>query len=313
MLYLIKGKIDFLRKREINLAVDEFKKGDNNLNVDYLPSTSYIKGKIFDKISPSLFGDAPIVVVESFDNGNDQLQEDLLKILEDDACLGQSLLILEHKGGVKGRKIINLATKKSASGLTKVIETPDIKWDNQKIDFVVNEFRKLGFRINQEAASKLVDSVGEDISELYGYIKQISNDVDENEKVISSEIITRYFEGHRQVEIFNVVDTILSNQKDQALMLFRLYIESGGAIQALVGVMYKKFETLVEILLIDSGKKVDIKMNPYVMKVTRPLLNKYSPQKIAKSIEQLHLIDLASKGGDSDGGFSAFEKFIVEL
>lgn len=69
---------------------------------------------------------------------------------------GSSVVICQHEGGVKGRKIIDQLVKAGA----RKEDVPDLKKPDAQLNFVLGEFEKRGRRVEPMAAQQLVSVLG---------------------------------------------------------------------------------------------------------------------------------------------------------
>ncbi|MFN9982396.1 MAG: DNA polymerase III subunit delta, partial [bacterium] len=92
-------------------------------------------------MAPSLFGDERIVVIKEIQDLDSDCSEEIVSYLEnpDDNLT----LVLWHKGGVKGKALVDKLKKSGA----QIILAEAIKKEGEKSEFIRGEFKKLDRKI----------------------------------------------------------------------------------------------------------------------------------------------------------------------
>jgi DNA polymerase-3 subunit delta len=128
-------------------------------------------GVITDNLAPSLFGDQRVVVIKEIQDLDSDCSEEISTYLESQ---DENLtLLLWHKGGVKGKALVDKVKKAGA----QIIAAEAIKKESEKSDFVRSEFKRLNRKITTEAVQALLDSLGSDLRELSAACSQLASDV----------------------------------------------------------------------------------------------------------------------------------------
>ena len=140
-------------------------------------------GAITDSLAPSLFGDARIVVIKEIQDLVADCSDEIIEYLSNpDESLN---LVLWHKGGVKGKALVDKVKKAGA----EVISAEAIKKDSDKAEFVRGEFKNLGRKISTEAVQALIDSLGSDLRELGGACSQLASDVQDGKLIDEDDAV----------------------------------------------------------------------------------------------------------------------------
>jgi len=95
-------------------------------------------------------------------------------------------LVLWHKGGVKGKALVDKLKKSGA----QIILAEAIKKEGEKSEFIRSEFKKLDRKITTEAVQALIDSLGNDLRELSGACSQLASDVAVGKTIDEEDVVS---------------------------------------------------------------------------------------------------------------------------
>ena len=143
-----------------------------------LDATSADQYAFDEAVSPSLLSDVAVVKLVNLQNADEKLAEALVAYTKQAAKdpNGSSVVICQHEGGVKGRKIIDQLVKAGA----RKEDVPDLKKPDAQLNFVLGEFEKRGRRVEPMAAQQLVSVLGGKTGELAAMCEQLCFDFDDN-------------------------------------------------------------------------------------------------------------------------------------
>ena len=129
-----------------------------------LDATSADQYAFDEAVRPSLLSDTAVVKIINLQNADEKFAETLVSYTKQAAKdpNGSSIVICQHEGGVKGRKIIDQLTKAGA----RKVDVPDLKKPDAQLNFVLGEFEKRGRRVEPMAAQQLVSVLGGKTGEL---------------------------------------------------------------------------------------------------------------------------------------------------
>ena len=111
-------------------------------------------GELASITAPSLFDAVPVVVVRDAQNASKDLTDELARLAADPPP--EVLAVVTHAGGVKGKALLASLAGTGA----RVIECPKITRVADRMDFVREEFRAAGRRIDDSGMRALIDAVG---------------------------------------------------------------------------------------------------------------------------------------------------------
>jgi DNA polymerase-3 subunit delta len=267
-------------------------------------------GAITDSLAPSLFGDARIVVIKEIQDLVADCSDEIIEYLSDpDESLN---LVLWHKGGVKGKALVDKVKKAGA----EVILAEAIKKDSDKAEFVRGEFKSLGRKISTEAVQALIDSLGSDLRELGGACSQLASDVQDG-KLIDEDDVAAYQRGRIETTGYDVADAVLDGKTALALISLRNAINTGTDPVLIVSAIAASIRTMAKVSGASRGLKSydlasQLGLPPWQIDKARRQLSGWSENALARSVITLAQADADIKGAAADPAY-ALERAIITI
>ena len=243
-LVLVQGAEGLLADRAISKIISS-KPGAQviTLSADEIES-----GVITDNLAPSLFADARVVVIKEIQDLSSDCSDEISDYLENQ---DENLtLILWHKGGVKGKALVDKIKKAKA----EVIAIEVVKKDSEKSDFIRSEFKRLERKVSTEAVSALIDSLGSDLQELSAACSQLASDVAFS-KIIDEDDVRAYQQGRVESTGFDVADAALDGKTAIALINLRNALATGTDPVLIVSAVASSLRTLAKVSGHSSSSK----------------------------------------------------------
>lgn len=267
-------------------------------------------GAITDALAPSLFGDERIIVIREIQDLAGELQDEILSYLDNQD--EQVLLVLCHKGGVKGKALLEKIKKFSP----QIITADAIKKDVDKNSFVKSEFTRLGRAIDSEAVTAIVSALGSDMREMSGVCSQLASDTPAG-RPINVEDVEKFQQGRVETSGFDVADAILDGQTDRALITLRRALESGVEPVLIIAALASSLRTLAKVSGASRGVNAfqlasTLALAPWQIDKARKQLMRQSPQTLAQAVILLAQADADIKGAASDPGY-ALERTLIAI
>ncbi|MDO5033972.1 MAG: DNA polymerase III subunit delta [Actinomycetaceae bacterium] len=300
---LIKSKEPLLAERAVSKLRDLAKKADPEVDMVRIEASSYEAGELATYTSPSLFGEARFVYIPNLEAGSPPLFDDLAQYVEHPEP--DATVILRHNGGNAGRKVLNAATK--AKVPTFVFE--ELKYPNQKADFVREDVRRAKRRIEPEAVQALVDALGSDLAELMAMTSQLLQDV---EGTITSAHVHKYQAGRVEATAFAVADAAVAGNAAQALTLLRHALATGASAPALVGGIAMKVRQVAKVSIRPPRPASELGMQSWQVDKIRRELRGWNEDRLRRSVMAVAEADAAVKGESMDAEF-ALEKLVLTV
>jgi len=255
-------------------------------------------GFITDSLAPSLFGDARVVVIKDLQDLTAECSDEVVSYLENQ---DENLtLVLWHKGGVKGKAMIDKIKKLNP----EIIAADLIKKESEKSDFVRAEFKRLERKISVEGVNALVDSLGSDLRELSAACSQLASDV-ALQKVIDEDDVARYQMGRVESTGFDVADAALEGKTAIALINLRNALATGTDPVLIVSALASSLRTLAKVSGASRSAKSfelasTLAIAPWQIDKARRQLTGWSEGGLAKAVVAIAAADADIKGAASD-------------
>ena len=306
---LVVGGEELLAERAVAAVVGAAREADPELVVETLEAAGYEPGKLELLASPSLFGGGTVVVVNGVEAANDAFVADATRYVAapaPDVCV-----VLRYSGGTRARALLEAAR---AAGAPEAACQP-ISKDEEKVDFVTGEFRRLGRKASASAVRALVDAVGSDLRELASACSQLAEDADGAARIEADDVELR-FGGRVEVTGFRVADAAVAGQAGQALALLRHALATGADPVPLVAALATKVRALAKVSAAGRGRSADLAgalgMAPWQVDRARRELSGWREAGLASAVLALAEADAAVKGGGRDPVY-AVEKAVLAI
>lgn len=276
-----------------------------------LDATSADQYAFDEAVSPSLLSDVAVVKLVNLQNADEKLAEALVTYTKQAAKdpNGSSVVICQHEGGVKGRKIIDQLVKAGA----RKEDVPDLKKPDAQLNFVLGEFEKRGRRVEPMAAQQLVSVLGGKTGELAAMCEQLCFDFDDNP--MGLDCVNQYLTANPQVTGFAPWQTrpwkakpARSHRHDACSCGTR--DRSHRVDRALA----MKLRTIAKASAVRAGtiSQAEAKTNPWVLKNAMRQLGGWTSAGLAHCIRMLAWADEQSKTNGGDPVY-ALERCIEDI
>ena len=305
-LVLVQGAEALLAERAISKIIAS----NPDAQVITLSADEIESGVITDNLAPSLFSDARVVVIKEIQDLTSDCSDEVGDYLENQ---DENLtLILWHKGGVKGKALVDKIKKAKA----EVIVFEVIKKDSEKSDFIRSEFKRLERKVSTEAVSALIDSLGSDLQELSAACSQLASDVAFS-KIIDEDDVKAYQQGRVESTGFDVADAALDGKTAIALINLRNALATGTDPVLIVSALASSLRTLAKVSGQSSSSKSFelasiLALPPWQIDKARRQLSGWNEIGLTKAVIAIANADADIKGAASDPIY-ALERAIMTV
>ena len=268
-------------------------------------------GRYSEVIAPSLFADKRVVVIRDLQDAQAEVAEEIIHSLDQ---LDPNLhLIFIHRGGVKGKGLVEKIKKAKA----EVITCEPMKKITDKQTFVREEFARHGRKISSGGVSALIDATGSDMRELAAACSQIAFDTIASKATIDEDDIAKYYQGRVEATGFDVADAAVAGDPQGALIALRNALDSGTDPIMIISAIATSVRTIAKV----SGAPRNanpyqlassLKLAPWQIEKARRQMSKWAPGMITFSIKEWARADLAVKGAEADPIY-ALERTVVAI
>ncbi|MBD8080742.1 DNA polymerase III subunit delta [Cellulosimicrobium arenosum] len=303
---LVQGPESLLAERAVDALVDLARERDPQVEKIALEGASYQAGSLSVATSPSLFGEAKIVVVGGAEAATEELVADVTAYVPV-ADPGTTVVVV-HGGGVRGKRMLDAIR---ASG-APVVLAEAIKKDSDKVAFVTAEFRRARRRIDASGVRALVEALGTDLRELAAACGQLVTDT---EGTVTEQVVDRYYGGRVEATGFRVADAAVAGSTGEAVALLRHALATGADPVPLVAALAMKLRALAKVGAArgrGSASAKDLGMAPWQVDRARRELAGWTPEGLATAISAVAQADAEVKGAGRDPVF-AVERAVLTI
>jgi len=291
-------------------AISDFIAARPEAEVNSLDASEIEVGAITDALSPSLFGGDRIVVLKELQDLDSDCADELLAYIESPE--EDIDLLLWHKGGVKGKAVLDKIKKAKPT----IIECETIKKDGDKADFVRQEFKRLGRKVSTDAVQALIDALGSDLRELNSAISQLSSDVIAG-KMIDADDVDKYQQGRVETSGFDVADAAMERKQAAALIALRNALDTGTDPVMIVSALASNLRAVGKVSGISRGVRSydvagELGMAPWQIDKARRTLAHWTPETLTRAVIAVAQADADIKGAAADP-IHALERAIIAM
>jgi len=307
-LYLLLGSEGALADRALTKLNAELK--EEKCEITTIAAPDAILGDISDALAPSLFSERRALIIKDLQDLPEESREEITRYL--DAPDDLTTLIFVHKGGVKGKALLD-AIKKAKP---EIISCEPMKKEAEKEEFVKSLFLDSGRKATSGAIAALVGALGSDMRELQAAVSQICLDAQVG-KTIDEAIVDKFHQGRVETTGFDVADATLDGNLPGALVALRSALETGTDPVMITSAIASNLRSLAKVSGVNRGARSfevagELGMAPWQIDKARRQLAGWSPRSIAKAVQAIALADAQVKGASSDPIF-ALEKALATI
>jgi DNA polymerase-3 subunit delta len=306
-IYLILGPESALAERALTKLQAELK--DEKCEVTTLFAGDTIVGDIADALAPSLFSERRALIIRDLQDLPEDNRAEITRYIEAPDQL--TTLIFVHKGGVKGKALIDAIKKVKP----QIIACEALKKEAEKSEFVKTLFLDLGRKASPAAVAALVGALGNDLRELAGAVTQISADAPAG--VIDELMVDKFHQGRIETTGFDVADATLDGNLPAALIALRSALETGTDPVMITSAIASSLRSLAKVSGANRNQKSfelagDLGMAPWQIDKARRQLSRWNPGQIADAVGAIAMADAEVKGAASDPIY-ALEKAVTKI
>ena len=306
---LVTGKEEFLSERTVVAVRNAVHRHDPEAELSETQASGLSRGELGELSAPSLFSSTRCVVVRALENLPDESVDGLLDYAA--APADDVALVLVHSGGQKGSGVL---TK-----LRKITAVTEVKSEELRASefpgFVAAEFRGHGTTIEQEAATALVQAVGQDLRSLSAAADQLANDFPG--ETLTEEKVKRYFGGRAEAKSFAVADAAFWGRRRPALEELRWAMDGGTPPVLVTSAFAGSARGIARYLSAPRGMRdVDLAREvgvpPWKVRTIRDQSRGWSEAGIARAIRAVAQADADIKGAAGDAAYT-LERLVLTV
>jgi DNA polymerase-3 subunit delta len=306
---LVTGKEEFLSERTVRGVCDAIRRHDGEAEISETAATGLSLAALGELSAPSLFSSTRGVVVRGLENLPEESVAGLLDYAGTPA--DDVAVVLVHGGGQKGSGVL---TK-----LRKLATVTEVKSEELRTSeypgFVAAEVRSHGASIEQEAATALVQAVGQDLRSLSAAADQLVNDFPG--EMLTEEKVKRYFGGRAEAKSFAVADAAFWGRRRPALEELRWALDGGTAPVLVTSAFAGSARGIARYLsaprgLRDADLAREVGVPPWKVRTIRDQSRGWTEAGIARAIRTVAQADADIKGAASDASYT-LERLVLTV
>ena len=294
-IYLLLGSESALADRALAKIIAELKSESAEISTLFGGDVSV--GEISDALSPSLFSERRALILRDLQDLPDESKVEISRYIEmPDPTL---TLVLVHKGGVKGKALLDQIKKVKP----EIITCDPLKKEAEKSEFVKNLFLDLGRKVSPAAVSALVNATGADLRELAAAVSQLASDTPAG--VIDETHVNKYHQGKIETTGFDVADKVMDGNFAESLITLRHAITTGTDPVMITSAIASSLRGVAKVSGINRAQKSfelagELGMAPWQIDKARRQLNGWNANTLTAAVEAIAKCDAQVKGGASD-------------
>jgi DNA polymerase-3 subunit delta len=219
-LHLVLGDEELLVERSVGDVLRSAREeaGTVDVPVDRLRAGEVSTSELAELLSPSLFADERVVVLESAaEAGKDAVA--LIAAAAADLPPG-TMLVVVHSGGGRAKALADQLKKLGA----EVHPCAKITKPTERAEFVRREFRELRVKVSDDAVTAVLDAVGSDLRELAAACSQLVADTGGH---VDPVAVRRYHSGKAEVKGYEIAEKAVTGDVAGAAEALRWAMMSG--------------------------------------------------------------------------------------
>ena len=304
-LHLILGDEELLVERAVAdvLKAARASAGTADVPVDRLRAGEVSVSEIAELLSPSLFADERVVVLEAAgEAGKDAVA--LIQSAAADLPDG-TLMVVVHSGGGRAKSLADHLKKLGA----EVHPCARITKASERADFVRKEFRAHRVKVDDETVTAVIDAVGSDLRELASACSQLVADTG---GAVDAAAVRSYHSGRAEVKGFDIADKAVVGDVAGAAEALRWAMMAGEPHVVLADALAEAVHTIARVgpLSGDPYRLAgELGMPPWRVQKAQKQARRWSREKVAEAVHVVAALNADVKGAAADADY-ALEKAV---
>ncbi len=306
-LHVVLGEEEFLAERAVGDLLARARSVDPAADVRRYRATDLTPADLAEALSPSLFGEGRIVVVQAAQEAGKELAAALLEQARD-VPDGMALAVA-HSGGARNKALVDGLRAAGA----EVVDCPKVRWPNERVAFVRNEVRRLGGKLGPGAAEALAEAVGSELRELAAAASQLVADTG---GTVDDAAVRRYHRGKAEVFGWDISDRVVAGDRAGALEALRWAEATGVPAVLIADALASGIRTLA---VVGSAGRGDpnrlagsLGMSPGKVRKAQQQVKSWRPESVAAAVAITAQLNADVKGAAADAGY-ALERAVLQL
>lgn len=299
-LHLVLGEEELFVERAIAGVLRSARKqaGSDDVPVDRLRAGEVGTSELAELLSPSLFADERVVVLEAAaEAGKDAVA--LVAAAAADLPAG-TLLVVVHSGGGRAKALADQLKTLGA----EVHPCAKITKASERADFVRREFRELKVKVSDDTVTAVLDAVGSDIRELAAACSQLVADTGGD---VDAAAVRRYHSGKAEVKGFDIADMAVVGNVAGAAEALRWAMMGGEPHVVLADALAEALHAIARIgpLSGDPYRLAgELGMPPWRVQKAQKQARRWSRESVAEAMRVVATLNADVKGAAADADYA---------
>lgn len=306
---LFSGSENLLVERKVEQLCQLLKNQQPQLQINDVAASDLDGSALPLLLGSSLFAENVVTIIRDLSSLPANLVDVLLNLSQ--KIPAEVALIITHNGGQKGSATFTKLKKIGA----QVISCPAPKaWELDK--FIFSEARRLGVKIEPQAAQLLLTALGADLLTLSAAVLQLC--ADSASGTISVQLANTYYGGRAGVTSYAVADALLDANLCEAISRLRWALQNGVAAVMITSALAGNLRIMGKYLSYKNTCPNSAELAKAVgcpvwkLKDISRAAKNWDTRKIALGICALAEADIALKGGAAAPDF-VLEQLLLQL
>lgn len=299
-LHLVLGDEDLLVERAVGsiLQAARAAAGTDDVPVNRLRAGDVSISELAELLSPSLFADERVVVLEAAAEAGKDAAE-LVAHAAADVPPGTVLVVL-HSGGGRAKALAGQLRDLGA----QTHECAKVTKAAQRADFLRAEFRTHKVKVDNDTVTALLDAVGSDLRELASACSQLVADTDGRVDVTA---VHRYHSGKAEVTGFDIADKAVAGDVAGSAEALRWAMLGRVPNILLADALAEAVHSIARVAPV-SGDPYrlagELGMPPWKIQKAQKQARRWSGDRIAAAIRLVAALNADVKGAAADADYA---------
>ena len=299
-LYLLLGDEELLVERAVGeiLRAARACAGTDDVPVNRLRAGEVSTYELAELLSPSLFADERIVILEDADEAGKDAAA-LIASAAADLPPG-TVMVVAHSGGGRAKALAGQLRDIGA----QTYACAKIAKAAERADFVRAEFRGLKVKVDDDTVTALIEAVGSDIRELAAACSQLVADTGGQVNVAA---VRRYHSGKAEVTGFEIADKAVVGDVAGAAEALRWAMSRGVPHVLLADALAEAVHAIARIgPLSGSSNQLagELRMPPWRVQKVQKQARRWSRETVATAIRLVATLNADVKGAAADPDYA---------
>jgi DNA polymerase III subunit delta len=298
-LHLVLGDEELLVERAIAgvLHHARLQSGTDDIPESRLRAGEVTTSELAESLSPSLFADERVVVLEAAAEAGKEAAALILSAATD--LPPGTMLVVVHSGGGRAKALGDELRKLGA----QVHPCGRITKAGERADFIRAEFRSHQIGVDDDVVTALAAAVGSDLRELAAACSQLVADTGGH---VDVSAVRRYYSGTAEVKGFDIADKAVTGDLAGAVEALRWAMIRGEPRVILADALAEAVHTIARVGPLSGDPyrlAAELGMPPWRVQKAQRQARGWSNESVATAMRLVATLNADVKGGAADADY----------